>query len=202
MVGNLATCSFTAYIFARLRFPLRDALFVIALGTMMIPYHVYLIPQYIMFRDFGWLNSPKPLIVPSLFGLSAYFIFMLRQFFMSIPPEYDEAARIDGCGYFATYWRIILPLSLPALGTVAIFTFMGTWNDFLGPLIYLNEPKKQTIAIAIHIWNALRNQAAAQVSPRNELLAVSSMITVPPMLIFFFAQRYFIQGIVVSGVKG
>ena len=199
MAGNVLTCSLTAYVLARLHFPLRNALFTIILATMMVPYHVYLIPQYILFRNLGWLNSPKPLIIPSLFGLSGFFIFMLRQFFMSIPQEYDEAARIDGCGRLAIFWRIIMPLSLPALGTVAIFTFIGTWNDFLGPLIYLNEPKKQTLAIAIHVYEQLRYHVGVY---WTDLLATAVVITLPPMLLFFVAQRYFIQGIVVSGMKG
>jgi multiple sugar transport system permease protein len=203
LVGNLFVASFTAYIFARIRFPLRNALFVLVLATMMIPYHVYLIPQYILFRELGWLNSAKPLIVPHLLGQSPFFIFLWRQFFLSIPREYDEAARIDGCGWFGVYWRMILPQSLPALGTVTIFTFMNTWNDFLAPLIYLNEPKKQTLAIAIRSWQALAEQSPhlATIS-WNYLMAASVLIAIPPMLLFFFTQRHFIQGVVISGVKG
>ena len=205
MVGNLFTCSLTAYAFARLRFPGRNALFVIVLGTMMIPYHVYLIPQYILFRDLGWLNTNKPLIVPFLFGQEAFFIFLLRQFFMSIPRDYDEAARIDGAGFFGTYWRVILPLSMPALGAVAIFTFMGRWNDFIGPLIYLNEPEKQTLAVAIRLWeitSRMTGVASYGRARQNQILAMATLLTIPPMLVFFFAQRYFIQGIVVTGIKG
>jgi ABC-type glycerol-3-phosphate transport system permease component len=127
----------------------------------------------------------------------------MRQFFRTIPVEYDESARIDGCGWFSIYWRIILPLSLPVLGAVGIFTFMSTWNDFLGPLIYLNEPKKQTLAIAIRTRAALKaTVAAGGVVNWTELMAVSVLVTLPPLLLFFFLQRYFIQGVVISGVKG
>jgi ABC-type glycerol-3-phosphate transport system permease component len=202
MVGHLFTCSFTAYIFARMRFPFRDALFVLVLSTMMIPYHVYLIPQYILFRILGWLNSAKPLIVPHLLGQAPFFIFLLRQFFRTIPREYDDAARIDGCGWFDIYRRIMLPQALPALGTTAIFTFMGTWNDFLAPLIYLNEPKKQTLAIAIRTWTEMKGSHVIEELLWTDLMAISVMIALPPMLVFFFAQRYFIQGVVISGVKG
>jgi multiple sugar transport system permease protein len=202
IVGHLLTASFTAYAFARIRFPLRDAIFVLVLSTMMIPYYAYLIPQYLLFRDLRWLDSPLPLIVPSLFGQAPFYIFLFRQFFRTIPKEYDEAARIDGCGWLDIYWRIMLPLILPALGATAIFTFMGTWNDFLAPLIYLNEPKKQTLAVAIRTWEALRQQGGAQSAPWSHILAISVLITVPPILVFFVAQRYFIQGVVVSGIKG
>ena len=199
-IGHLLTASFTAYVFARIRFPLRDALFVLVLSTLMIPYHVYLIPQYLLFRELGWLNSPLPLIVPQLFGQSPFFIFLFRQFIRTIPGEYDEAARIDGCGWLAIYWRIIVPLILPAMGATAILTFMGTWNDFLAPLIYLNEPKNQTLAIAIRTMEAMSAHLIRV--PWNQLMAISVVLTVPPMLLFFFAQRYFIQGVVISGIKG
>jgi ABC-type glycerol-3-phosphate transport system permease component len=140
--------------------------------------------------------------VPALLGQSPFYIFLMRQFFRTIPVEYDESARIDGAGWFGIYWRIILPLSLPVLGAVGIFTFMGTWNDFLAPLIYLNEPKNQTLAIAIRTWEALRRQTGAEQAPWSHIMAVSVMIALPPMLIFFFLQRFFIQGVVVSGIKG
>lgn len=202
-VGRLLSASLTAYIFARVRLPWRRPLFVLVLSTMMLPYHVTLIPQYIIFRDLGWLNSFKPLIVPSFFGGGAFFIFLLRQFFLSIPKEYDDAARIDGCGTFGIFWRIILPLSKPALGTVAIFTFMGEWNDFFAPLIYLNTPDKWTLALAIKTWE-LTQQAGLGYKPQpyNHIMAVATLITLVPMVMFFFTQRYFVQGVVVSGLKG
>jgi ABC-type glycerol-3-phosphate transport system permease component len=152
MVGRLLTASMAAYAFARLRFPFRNALFLIVLSTMMIPYQVLLLPQYIIFRDLHWVDSLKPLIIPSFFGGGAFFIFLLRQFFMTIPKDYDDAARIDGAGMFDIYWRIILRMSLPVLGVVAIFTFMDCWNDFMGPLIYLQSTEKQTLAVAFRAW--------------------------------------------------
>ena len=130
-------------------------LFILVLTTLMIPYHVILIPQYLIFRDLGWLNTLKPLIVPAWFGGGAFFIFLLRQFFMTIPREYDDAARIDGCGFIQVWWHIILPMSLPALGAVAIFTFMGEWNDFLAPLIYLNTPENRH-------WRSQSNSGGAR----------------------------------------
>jgi ABC-type glycerol-3-phosphate transport system permease component len=201
LVGRLLTASLAAYGFARLRFPGRNVLFVLVLTTLMIPYHVILIPQYLIFRDLGWLNTLKPLIVPAWFGGGAFFIFLLRQFFMTIPREYDDAARIDGCGFIQVWWHIIMPMSLPALGAVAIFTFMGEWNDFLAPLIYLNTPEKQTLAIAVEQWR--RSSVHTGYNHQwNHIMAVATVVTVPPLLIFFFAQRHFIQGVVISGIKG
>ncbi len=202
LVGRLLSASLVAYGFARLRFPGRNALFIIVLSTMMIPYHVTLIPQYLFFRNLGWLNTPLPLIVPMWFGGGAFYIFLLRQFFLTIHREIDEAARIDGCGYFTTFWHIILPLSLPALGTLAIFTFLGEWNDFLAPLIYLNTRETQTLAIAIRFWQLLAVGIAYQPATLPQLMAMSTIITIAPVLVFFFLQRYFIQGVVVTGVKG
>ena len=201
MVGRLISATLVAYAFARLRFPLRDVLFLLVLSTMMIPYHVTLIPQFLIFRDLGWLNSFKPLVVPSFLGGGAFFIFLLRQFFMSIPKDYDDAARIDGCGTFGIFWRIILPMSLPALGTVAIFTFMDTWNDFLGPLIYLSSPEKQTLTVAYQNWQRQMGHLTI-VHAWTHIMAIGVLMTIPPTLVFFLAQRYFIQGIVVSGIKG
>ena len=203
LVGRLLSASLTAYVFARLRFPGRNLLFMLVLSTMMIPYHVTLIPQYLLFKQIGWLDSMKPLIWPNWFGGGAYFIFLLRQFFMTIPHDYDDAARIDGCGTFGIFWRIILPMSGPALGTVAIFTFMGCWNDFLGPLIYLNSQEKYTLAIAIRQWQHLANLAAGFNPPKwVHIMAMSTVLTIPPVIVYFFTQRYFVQGVVISGIKG
>ena len=200
-LGRLITSSLAAFGFSRVSFPHRDKIFVLVLSTLMIPYHVTLIPQFLIFRDLGWLDSVYPLIVPNLFGGGAFFIFLLRQFFLTIPKDYDDAARIDGCGTFGIFWRIIMPQSLPALGAVAIFTFMWTLEYFLAPLIYLNSPEKHTVALAYQQW---------QRSPQhfgfkhgwNHIMAIGSLITLPPVLVFFFTQRYFIQGVVISGVKG
>ena len=203
MVGTLLTASLTAFGFARLRFPGRDVLFVLVLSTMMIPYYVELIPQYLLFRMIGWVDTPLPLIVPAYFGGGAFYIFLLRQFFMSIPLEYDDSARIDGCGTFGIYWRIILPLSLPAMGAVAIFTFMSRWNDFIGPLIYLNRPENQPLAVAFATWVQTAHVGVSVVPVLwVHMMAVATLMTIPPIVIFFFAQRYFIQGVVISGIKG
>lgn len=201
-IGRLLSCSLTAYVFARLRFPFRNALFVLVLATMMIPYHAVLLPQYLMFRNLGWLDSLKPLIVPQFFATSAFYIFLLRQFFLTIPRDYDDAARIDGCGYLGTFWRIILPMSKPALGTVMIFTFMEQWNDFLAPLIYLNSKENLTLAVAIKQWQHQATALFYHPAQWNHIMAMATLISIPPILIFFFTQRYFVQGIVVSGIKG
>ena len=203
LVGRLLTASLTAFAFARLRFKGRDALFILVLSTMMIPQQVRLIPQYLLFRWFGWLNSMRPLIVPSWFGGGAYFIFLLRQFFMTIPRDYDDAARIDGCGSFGILWRIILPMSAPALGTVAIFTFMGGWNAFFGPTIYLNSVDKHTLAVAIRQWQWLGDLSAGANKPGwSNIMAMCAVLTMPPVVVYFFTQRFFVQGLVISGVKG
>ena len=163
---------------------------------MMVPGQVTLIPQFLLFKSLGWVDTLNPLIVPAFFG-GPFFIFLLRQFFLTIPLEMDDAARIDGCGYFQIYWRIILPLAKPALGVVAIQEFMFAWNDFLRPLIFLNSRDKLTVAVA------LRNFTADYgATPWNLLMAASVVALLPPIVLFFVAQRYFIQGIVVTGVKG
>jgi ABC-type glycerol-3-phosphate transport system permease component len=202
IVGQLLSCSLTAFAFARIRVRFRDTLFIVVLATMMLPYQVTLIPQFLVFRDLHWLNTFYPLIVPSFFATNAYTVFMLRQFFMTIPREYDDAAFIDGCGYFGTFWRIIIPQSLPALGVVSIFAFTGTWNDFFGPLIYLNDIDKMTLAVALAVYNVARSNPGAAYSPITYLLALTAMMTAFPIAAFFIAQRYFIQGVVLSGIKG
>jgi ABC-type glycerol-3-phosphate transport system permease component len=166
----------------------------------MVPHQVTIIPLYILFKELGWLNTYLPLIVPAWFGGGAFYVFLLRQFIMTISPELDDAARIDGCGWFGIYRRIILPLIAPALASVAIFSFLASWNDFFGPLIFLNDNKLYTLAIGLHFYTN-----AASLSSRPEttvVMAGSTLIMLPPLLLFFFAQRFFIQGVVVSGVKG
>jgi ABC-type glycerol-3-phosphate transport system permease component len=202
LFGRLLSCTMVAFAFARIRVPFRDGIFMVVLATMMLPYHVTLIPQFLLFRDLGWLDSFLPLIVPSFFATSAYIIFLLRQFFMAIPTEYDEAAEIDGCGYFGIYWRIILPQAMPALGVVAILTFMGEWNDFLAPLIYLNDQATMTLAVGLRAWQLSLGQPGAGYLPVTWPLVVSTVLTIIPLAVFFFTQRYFIQGVVVSGIKG
>ncbi len=202
LAGRLLSATLVAYGFARLRFPFRGPIFVLVLCTMMIPYHVTLIPQYAFFRQLGWLNTPFPLIVPAWFGGGAFYIFLLRQFFLTIHRETDDAARIDGCGYFGIYWHVIVPMSLPALGTLTIFTFLAEWNDFLAPLIYLNDQETQTLAIAISKWQIDDSALTRKTPTFPQIMAMSLVITIPPVLVFFFLQRHFIQGIVVTGVKG
>jgi ABC-type glycerol-3-phosphate transport system permease component len=198
MFGEVLTASAVAYGFARLRAPGREVLFLILLGTLMLPGQVTMIPMYLLYNKLGWVNSYKPLIIPSYFGGGAFSIFLLRQFFMTIPLEMDDAAKMDGCGFFQTYWRLILPLARPALATIAIFSFMGNWNDFMGPLIYINEWPKFTVALGLQFF------AGSSVgSGSMELMMAASLTALLPCLILFFAaQRLFIQGIVITGVKG
>ncbi len=202
MAGRLLSCTLTAFAFARIKVPGRDVIFVVVLATMMLPYHVTLIPQFLLFKELGWLNTVNPLIVPSFFATTAYLVFLLRQFFMTIPFDYDEAAQIDGCSMLGIFFRIVLPLSMPALGVVMILTFMGEWNDFLAPLIYLNDLDKMTLAVALRSWQVQQNQPGAIKHPEAYIMVVASVLTLIPMLVFFVAQRYFIQGVVISGVKG
>ncbi len=196
MLGEALSCSFIAYGFARLRAPGRNALFLFVLSTMMVPYQVTLIPQYILFSKLRWLNSYKPLIVPAWFG-SAYLIFLLRQFYMSLPKEYDEAAIIDGATPLGIWWRIILPLSKPALGAVSIMSFIWHWNNYLGPLVYLNDNRKFTVSLGLSMFRTPFGG-----TPWHWLMAASLAVIMPCVLVFFVAQRYFIQGIVITGVKG
>ncbi len=203
IVGRLLSASLAAYAFARMRFRLRTPLFILVLSTMMIPYHVTLIPTYILFTKLRWVNTFLPLIVPHWLGLGAFYIFLLRQFFMTIPSEMNDAARIDGCSHFGIFVRVILPLSIPALATVTIFTFLEQWNDFLAPIIYLNTNDKHTLAIALQFYRQSASGAGwGPVRTWAHLMVVSLLTMAPCLALFFFAQRYFIQGVVVSGVKG
>lgn len=198
MVGQLLSASAVAYGFARLRFPGRDALFVVVLATMMLPGVVTLIPTYILFQRLGWLNTFLPLIVPAYFsaGGGAFFVFLLRQFFRSIPMELSEAARIDGASNLRILLQLILPLSKPALATVTIFSFTGHWNDFLGPLIYLNTQDKYTLTLGMQVF---MQQHSTQF---QYLMAISFLMSLPIILVFFFAQQHFVRGVVMSGLKG
>lgn len=196
MIGEVLTNSFVAYGFARLRGPGRNWLFVLVLSTMLVPFPVIMIPQYILFQHLHWIDTFLPLIVPPWFG-SAFLIFLMRQFYLTIPRELDDAAEIDGCGYLGIWRRIMLPLAKPALATVAIFSFTYNWNDYLAPLIYLNSQSNYTLALGLA--NFIGRYS---VTPWNLLMAASLVTVLPCVLLFFFAQRFFIQGIVVSGVKG
>ncbi len=197
ILGTLLSCSLVAFAFSRLRAPGRDLLFLIVISTIMLPQQVILIPQFILFKLLGWSDTFYPLIVPSFFATAPFLIFLLRQFFMTIPIEMDEAARLDGCGYFQIYYKIILPLSKPALGIVAIQSFMNNWNEFIRPLIFINSASKYTVSIALANFSAEYGM-----TPWNLLMAASLIALLPCIILFFFAQKYFIQGIVITGVKG
>lgn len=195
IVGTLLSCSLAAYGFARIKAPGRDVLFMLLLSTMMVPHIVTFIPTFIVFTKLGWVNTPLPLIVPHFFG-SAFFIFMLRQFFLAIPTELEDAAFIDGADSLRILLYVFLPLSRPALAAVAVFQFIASWNDFMGPLIYLNDDDKRTISIGLQ---SFLGQYGAE---WTLLMAASVMATLPILAIFFLAQRYFIQGIVTTGLSG
>lgn len=195
LIGQLISSSLVAFGFARMRFPGRDVLFVVLLSTMMLPAQVTMIPVFKIFATLGWYDTFLPLIVPSYFG-APFFVFLLRQYLMTIPHEMDEAARIDGASTWQVYRRVLLPQMKPALATVAIFAFMGSWNDFLGPLIYIDSPAKRTLALGLY---AFQGQYAVD---WNYLMAASTVVMLPLLIIFIIGQKYFIQGVVVSGVKG
>jgi ABC-type glycerol-3-phosphate transport system permease component len=197
-LGQVITASMAAYGFARLRFPGRDFTFGLVLATIMLPYAVTIIPVYLLFKQLGWLGTFLPLIVPFWFGGGAFNIFMLRQFFLSIPTELEEAALIDGASYPTIFARIVLPLSVPAMVVVSIFSFLHHWNDFLAPLIYLNKINLWTVAIGIlGLKGALGTRDTTHL-----MMAMSTLMLLPIIAIFFVAQRAFVQGIVLTGLKG
>ncbi|HEY3268820.1 MAG TPA: carbohydrate ABC transporter permease [Armatimonadota bacterium] len=191
----LSACS-VAYAFARLKFPFRDTVFLLLLSTMMLPPQVTMIPAFILFTIPHWIDSLKPLIVPAWFGGGAFFIFLLRQFFMTIPTELDEAAFLDGASRFQVLRQVIMPLSKPALTTVGLFAFLGSWNDFLGPLIYTQSIEKKTLAVGLTAFKSLHG------TEYHLLMAASVAVLAPILVIFFAAQKYFVEGIVTSGMGG
>jgi ABC-type glycerol-3-phosphate transport system permease component len=194
VIGQLISSSLVAFAFARLRWRGRDMLFVVVLATMMLPNQVTLIPQFVIFSRLGWINTYLPLIVPAFFG-APFYIFLLRQFYMSIPLELDDAAKIDGASPFQVYSRIVLPLSMPALAAVAIFQFQHAWNLFLEPLLYLHSNEKWVLSLG------LRNFVGEYIQWWNLMMAASVIVMLPMLIIFFIGQRYFIQGVVFTGVK-
>lgn len=196
VIGTMITGSLVAYGFARLEFRGKKVLFACLMATIMLPVQVTLIPQYILFNEIGWVNTFYPLLLPGLMGGQPFFIFLLIQFIRGIPRELDEAAIVDGCGKMEIYWRIILPLLKPALVTVALFSFMWTWDDFLAPLIYLNDATLHTVTIALR--NFMDASGATSWGP---LLAMSSLSLLPQLLIFMFFQKYLVQGIATTGLK-
>jgi multiple sugar transport system permease protein len=197
VVANVVFCSLTAYAFGRLRFAGRNAWFALMMVTMMLPSHVTTIPRYIIFRSFGWINSYLPLIVPKLFATDAFFIFLLVQFIRSLPKELDESAVIDGCGKFGIYIRIIMPLTVPALITTVLFTFLWTWDDFFNQLLYLNAPRTYTVPMGLRLF-----LDASGISSWGSMFAMSVLSLVPCLILFFSLQKYFIQGISTTGIKG
>lgn len=195
IIATLASSSMVAFAFARMRFRGRDLLFMLVLSTMMLPGQVTLIPIYVFWSKVGVINTLWPLIIPSFFG-SAFNIFLLRQYMLTVPLEMDDAARIDGASWFQIYSRIILPMAAPALGVVAIGEFTFRWNDFLGPLIYLNEANNFTISLGLQLLNS---QYVTQI---QQIMAQTIVAVIPVLVVFFVTQRFYIQGVVISGVKG
>ncbi|MFF8675674.1 carbohydrate ABC transporter permease [Streptomyces sp. NPDC015242] len=197
VVGILVSSSLTAYAFAKIRFAGRNLLFTLMIGTLLLPYHVLLIPQYVLFRNMEMINTYTPLLLGKYLATEAFFVFLMVQFMRNLPRELDEAARLDGCGHLRIYWSIVLPLCRPALITSAIFTFINAWNDFMGPLIYLNEPDKYTVSLGLKMFvdqDAVANYGG---------MIAMSLVALLPVLAFFLAfQRYLIDGMATSGLKG
>jgi ABC-type glycerol-3-phosphate transport system permease component len=193
--GSVLSNTIIGFAFARLRFRGSNVLFIIVLSTMMLPQQVTMVPLFILFSKLGWINTYAPLIAPQYFG-NAFFIFLMRQFFAGIPRELDDAARIDGCDVFGIFFRIMIPLAKPAIGIIAIFEFTNSWNWFLGPLIYLSKMKTFPLALALMYLRATYRVLW------SELMVVSFVAMLPPLILFFVAQKAYIQGIVVTGVKG
>jgi multiple sugar transport system permease protein len=197
-LGTVTTSCIVAYGFARFDFRFKNAIFAVTLATMMLPAQVSLIPRYILFHDLGWIDTLYPLWVPAWFGGGAFAIFLMRQFLMTLPRELDEAAVIDGAGYFRILWTILVPLCKPALATLAILTLIANWDSFLDPVIFLQSPDHYTVAIGIWYFK----QQEFQVTPTDQLLMASAVTSiVPPIALFFAFQRYFVQGIVLTGLK-
>ena len=196
VIAVVVSSSLCAYGFARMRFPGRNFWFGVVMATLFLPYAILIVPHFLMFSKLNWVDTFLPLTVPQFFGGGAFNIFLMRQFFRTIPEDLSDAARLDGCTEFGIYWRIMLPLSKPALITVGIFTFLFAWNDLLGPITYLRSPENFTVAAGLASFRS-------QIDISWDLqLAASVAVTLPVIILFFFAQRYFIQGIVMTGLKG
>jgi multiple sugar transport system permease protein len=197
VVGNVVSCLVAAYAFARLRFPLRGAWFAVMIATLLLPHHVLLVPQYILFNHLHWINTPLPLIVPKALATEAFFIFLMVQFMRGIPRDLDEAAKIDGCSPYGVFWHILLPLSRPAIVTTAIFSFIWTWNDFLPQLVYLSGTENFTIPVALRTFQDSGGQNSI-----GPMFAMSVLSLLPVFLFFVAFQRMLVQGINTSGLKG
>lgn len=195
ILGTVLSSSLVAFAFARLRWPGRDMLFIVLLATMMVPAAVTMLPVFLIFRWLNWIDTLRPLWVPALFG-SAFNVFLLRQFFLTIPNDLEDAAKIDGCSYFTIYWKIMLPLIKPALAALTIFAFMGSWNNFMGPLIYISSPEKMTLAYALQLFQGAHGGEPAM------MMAAATLVMLPVLIVFFFTQRYMIQGVTLTGIKG
>ena len=196
VIADLMACSITAFAFARLDFRFKSFWFALMLGTLMLPYHVTLVPQYVLFQNIGWVDSFLPLVVPKFLAVDAFFIFLMVQFFRGIPREIDEAARMDGCGPWRIYWRIMLPLSLPVMATASIFSFIWTYDNFLGPLIYLNDINLYTVPLALRAF-----VDSSGLSAWGQLFAMSTLSLVPLFIFFMFFQRLIIRGVATSAMK-
>jgi multiple sugar transport system permease protein len=197
VIGTLFSSSLVAFGFARLRFHFQSVLFVCLLATIMLPQQVTLIPQYILFHKLGWVNTFLPLIVPAFIGGIPFFIFLMIQFIRGVPRELDQAAVIDGCSTFGIFWRIILPLTKPALATVAIFSFYWTWDDFMTPLIYLNDTKLFTVSLGLKMFSD-----PSSITAWGPLFAMSTLSLLPQFIVFLFFQKYLVQGLATTGIKG
>jgi len=195
VLGTVLSCSWVAFGFSILQWPGRDKLFYLMLSTLMLPGQVTMIPLFLIFKSLGWINTYLPLLVPAFLG-NAFFIFLLRQFFLTIPRDLIDAARVDGCSSLRIYWQIVMPLSIPALATVALFTFLNSWNDFMGPLIYVVDEAKYTLSLGLAMFKG------RFANRYGEMMAVSVLMTIPIIVLFFFTQKTFIQGIKTSGMKG
>lgn len=197
ILGQVTCCSLVGYSFARLRFAGRDLLFILLLSTMMLPAQVTMIPQFILFKRLGWIDTYLPFIVPSFLGGSAFFIFLFRQHFLTMPLELEDAAKMDGCGPLGVFWHIMLPMAAPVVVVVMVFTFIGVWNDFMGPLIYINSESRYTLALGLNAFKAQHGEIH-----QHLLMAATTLMIVPSIIVFFVAQRAFIQGTVITGSKG
>ncbi|WP_262700918.1 MULTISPECIES: carbohydrate ABC transporter permease [Streptomyces] len=197
VIGVLFSCSLAAYAFARIRFAGRNVLFTLMISTLLLPFQVLIIPQYILFQKLDLINTYVPLLLGKYLAADAFFVFLMVQFMRGLPRELDEAARLDGCGHLRIYWNIVLPLCRPALITSAIFTFIWSWNDFIGPLLYLNEPDKYTVSLGLKLF--IDQDSVADYGG----MVAMSMVALLPVLLFFLAfQRYLVEGAATSGLKG
>ncbi|MEJ5171397.1 MAG: carbohydrate ABC transporter permease, partial [Fimbriimonadales bacterium] len=195
LLGTLLSSALVAYGFARLRWPGKGPLFTVMLSTMMLPGAVTLLPSFLIFRSLGWIDTLYPMWVPAFFA-SAFNVFLLRQFFLNIPMELEDAAKIDGCSYLRTFWQVMLPQVKPALAVIAIWTFMGAWNNFMGPLIYVSSPENMPIAYAVQLFQSDRG------GEPGLIMAFATMAMLPVLLVFFLAQKYFIEGVQLTGLGG